>query len=1143
MQPLTLTLMGTFHVQHASHTLTEFHSNGVRALLAYLVVEADRPHERTLIGELLWPDEPMAKRLLNLRQALYRLDQAIAPAALPVPFAQTTRQTVQMNPAMPLTLDVRQFLTLIAAARTHHHRRLTVCGPCLAALREAVALYRGDFLAGFSASAPFDEWHAVWSARLRAQMIWALDTLVLHHEQRGEWEEACARLRHWLEREPWCEEAHRRLMVALASDGQRSAALAQYEICRRILARDLDTTPDPATTSLVARLRVSNPATWFAPPYVVPAVETPIMGRATALTAIASQLAAPVGRLLTLVGPGGSGKTRLALAAAAAERGTFTDGVFFVSLVPVTDEAGLIAVIAERMGIPVSVGQSPTLDMLTTFLESREILLVLDNFEPLLAHAPLLSTLRNTAPNLRLLVTSRVPLQILAEMVIHVDGLEPTAGAADYEPGDDPAVALFMHAARRSAPDFAPNIAEIMAISLLCQALGHLPLAIMLAAGLVAQLSPGTILTLVHADLDALESDLRDLPERHRSIRKLFESSWQLLPEKQQQLLAHCTLFAASFNRAAVVAVTTDGEPVSTVLNLLIGRRLAALADHSLLQRISSDRYILHPLVRQFAAEHHALLPTDMQATSRARYRAYFLGLVAQHTDAIIGTAGQSVVELLRTEIADIRLAWRDASQINDIALMGTAVQGLLELVRSGELYATSTFTFAPAIAQHRAHGADNGPARHLLGRLLVAHAETSTLRGDYDAATGAVQEIIQMSDALGQPSLEAEARCVWGKSLRYQGKTQESHAQLETAYRLVRTSADSRAQRWLRCDIHNFLGLTAWNLGHFGGARAHYRVALRLAQSITYSHSESYGYYALAMTTIMQGNYAEAIKHGTAAITSARVNGSRTTEILGLLSVGLAHIHQGEETAAQEVFNTCESLLHLVGYRQAESIMIVFRGMLLLRLGDYAAAQATLAEGLALGQMLKYHLSFSLGLNLMGLLRHLLGDHAGAVAACREAMVIAERAGDIVMVAYALTILGHALAALGDITEATACYERAIAIRRTIRQVHLIPEPLAGLIELALARGDLPTALAHSEAILATYAQTHLAGVEEPSRIILACYRSLLVAKDTRATPFLLQAAQQLRERAARLTNPDQRATFCEAVVANRTLLALAGG
>ncbi|MEI7772642.1 MAG: hypothetical protein WCI67_21810, partial [Chloroflexales bacterium] len=696
----------------------------------------------------------------------------------------------------------------------------------------------------------------------------------------------------------------------------------------------------------------------------------------------------------------------------------------------------------------------------------------------------------------------------------------------------------FLQTARRTRPRFTPDAAELALIGAICEALDWLPLAIMLAAGLADELSPAAILELVRADLDALQSDLRGMPDRHRSMRALFTSSWQLLPDDQRRLMENCALFAASFSRAAAAAVVGPGGAPSA---RSVGRSLAALADHALLQRAGPERYALHPLARQFAAERHARLPAAEQAASRARHRAYFLGLVAQHADAIVGANGHAAVELLHAELADIHLAWHDASQTNDMSLIGVAVQGLLDLVRSGELYATSTFTFAPAIAQLRAHGADDRPARQILGQLLVAHAETSYLRGDYEAVIAAAQEIIQISYALGQPYLEAEARCVWGKGLRHQGLNQAAQDQLEAAYRLVRASADSRAQRRLRCDLHNFQGLTAWSLGQFGVARAHYRAALRVAQSITYNHGESHGYYALAMTTIMLGNYAEAVEYGAAATTSAQVSGSRIGEILGLLTKGLAHLHRGEETAAQEAFNASEDLFQLVEYRQGESSMIAFRGMLLLHLGDYAAARVTLAEGIALGRMLRYHLVFSLGLNLMGLLQHLLGDHAGAVAACREAMVIAERAGDIVMVAYALTILGHAFAALGEVTEAAACYERAVAIRQAIRQAHLIPEPLAGLIELALARGDLPTALVHSETILATYALTSLAGVEEPSRILLACHRSLELAGDARAAPLLCQAARQLRERAARLASPEERATFCTAVAANRALLALA--
>ena len=1142
MPTLTLALLGTFHVQHGSTTLTEFHSNSVRALLVYLAVEPDRPHERKLLGDLLWPDEPPAKGLLNLRQAFYRLDQALAPAALPVPFTQITRQTVQRNSALPLTLDTHRLSSLISATQTHRHRRLTVCGPCLVALREAVALYQGDFLAGFSASAPFDEWLLAWRERLRTQVIWALDVLATHHTERGEWAAAETYLRRWLELEPWREEAHRHLMLALASAGQRSAALAQYEQCRRVLARDLDATPETATNALAARLRVSDLGTWFAPPYAVPAVETPLMGRTAVLAAIAAQLAAPVGRLLTLIGPGGSGKTRLAIAAAAAERGTFTDGIFFVSLVPVSAEDGLLAALAESLQMPMTVGQSVTLATLCSFLKAREILLVLDNFEPLLTHAPLLSALRDAAPNLRLLITSRVPLQLLDEVVCRIGGLEPATVAAAL--AVDPAVQLFVQAAQRVLPTFTPNPAELQTISALCQTLDRLPLALLLAAGLMAQLDPAAILALVRADLDALESDLRDLPERHRSIRNLFASSWQLLPDAQQRLLAHAALFAGSFNRAAAVAV--EGAPGNALRDRLVGRDLAALVDHALLQRVGPDRYALHPLVRQFAAEHHAQLPAAAQFASRARHHAYFLGLVVQHAAAIVGPAGRAAVELLCAELADIYLAWQNASTVDDLALMGAATHGLLDLLRIGELQATGSFTFAPALPHLRARTAANPadrPARQLMGQVLIAHAETNYLRGDYATVISTAQEAVALARTLDQAELEGEAHFAWGKGLRRQGMIQAAQAQFAQATQLIRTCPDSPTQRRLRSDLHRYLGMGAWSLGDFAAAYAHYQASLRLAQSIAYRYGESNIHYGLSLVANMQGSYAEALEHATAALAIFRASGNRDGEGLGLISLGLAHMYRGEDAAAQAAFVANERLYAYLGDRDTEIINRVFGGLVQVRLGDYPAAEATLAEGLTAGRALDYPWGTSIGLSCLGLLRHVLGDQAGAVAACREALAITAQAGDMVIGSHALTHLGHALAALGETAEAARCYERAITIRRAIGQTHLLAEPLMGLIELALARGDLRTARAHTETILASYTLADLTSADEPSRIILACYRSLILVEDTRAGSFLRQAALRLRERAARLASPEAQATFCEAVAANRTLLALAEG
>ncbi|MEI7770384.1 MAG: hypothetical protein WCI67_10370, partial [Chloroflexales bacterium] len=776
------------------------------------------------------------------------------------------------------------------------------------------------------------------------------------------------------------------------------------------------------------------------------------------------------------------------------------------------------------------------------FLKPRDLLLVLDNFEHLLAHAPLVAELLASAPELRVIVTSRAPLQLLDEVVLRVGGLEPAAGTA--APGAAPALQLFVQAAHRVAPAFATADADLVAISTLSQALDRQPLALMLAAGLVDHLALTAILALVRADLDALESDLRDLPERHRSIRNLFVSSWQLLPAEQQQLLSHCALFAASFSREAAAAVAADGAPGGAMRGLHVGRRLAALADHALLQRVGPDRYALHPLVHQFAAEHHARLPAAAQAASRARHRAYFLGLVAQHADAIVGVDGRAAVELLRAALADIHLAWHNASLTDDLALMGAATHGLLDLLRIGELHAAGRFSFTSAIAQLRARTLESPadvPARQLLAQLLVAHAEMRFIQGDHATVIAEAQAAAGLAHALGQPELVGEAQLAWGKGLRRQGAMQAAQIQLTHGARLIRACPDSPALRRLRSDLHRYLGLGAWSFGHFATAYAHYQASLRLAQSIDYRYGEANACYCLSLVANMQGAYAEALAQSAAALAIFRASGNRAGEVSVLISLGLAHMYRGEDTAAQSTFAANERIYELTGDRQIEIANLLFSGQVLLRLGDYVAARAILTKGVASGQAIDYRWGNSIGLTFMGLLLHLTGDQPGAVAACREALAITEQSGDMVVGSHALTHLGHALTALGDGDEAAASYTRAVAIRQAIRQAHLIPEPLAGLAELALARGDLPTALAHSETILATYALTNLAGVEEPSRILLACHRSLALAGDARAAPLLSRAARQLRERADRLASPEERATFCTAVAANRALLALA--
>jgi WD40 repeat protein/DNA-binding SARP family transcriptional activator/tRNA A-37 threonylcarbamoyl transferase component Bud32 len=242
MPHLSLVLLGSFQATLDSQPITSWKSNKIKALLTYLAVEADRPHPREALAGLLWPDYPNASALNNLRDALAALRQAIGDRQAEPPFLLITRDTIQFNTASDYALDLTGFQNLSGLSDDH--------------LEQVMARYRGSFLEGFSCdSAPFEEWVLVKREQINRQTVDALCRLAKHFEDQGEYERAIAYARKQLELEPWDEPAHRQLMRALVLNGQRSAALAQYETCRRLLMQELGVEPSGETTALYESIR------------------------------------------------------------------------------------------------------------------------------------------------------------------------------------------------------------------------------------------------------------------------------------------------------------------------------------------------------------------------------------------------------------------------------------------------------------------------------------------------------------------------------------------------------------------------------------------------------------------------------------------------------------------------------------------------------------------------------------------------------------------------------------------------------------------------------------------------------------------------------------------------------------------------
>src|SRR5262245_19117572 len=423
MARLSLSLLGAVQVSLDRAAVTTFDSDKVRALLIYLAVEAQQPHRRETLVGLLWPESAEGAARRSLNQALYNLRQSIGDQTATPPYFHIRRDALQFNTAGDHALDVAIFTTLLDTCDAHQHQRIETCLACAQRLQQAVALYRGSFLEQFfvADSAAFEEWTLVKREALHRRALQALAQLAAHYEARGEYEAARRYAARQIELDPWREEAHRQLMRVLALNGERSAALAQYEICCRALADELGVEPSEETLALyqqiqrgeikperaaVAAKRLTN----------LPTSLTPFIGRARELAQLAHLLADPTARLITVVGPGGIGKTRLALQAASDHRDMFTHGVVFVPLASVASAELMVPAIADALAFTFYESSEPKAQLLN-YLCDKQLLLVLDNVEHLLDGVTLLTEILHCAPDVKLLVTSREQLNVHEEWV------------------------------------------------------------------------------------------------------------------------------------------------------------------------------------------------------------------------------------------------------------------------------------------------------------------------------------------------------------------------------------------------------------------------------------------------------------------------------------------------------------------------------------------------------------------------------------------------------------------------------------------------------------------------------------------------------------------------------------------------------
>jgi len=383
------------------------------ALFAYLAVTG-QSHSREWLAALLWPENDHVSARAELRRMLSDINRSLGSGWL-----SADRETVCLNtqPDHPerisFGLDVAEFQGKLQVCEAHNHPPTVTCPDCLPALEEAVEIYSDDFMTGFNLKdcPGYDEWQFFQAEELKRQLTNALVKLSSHYAGVLEYETAISHARRWLSLDPLHEPAHRHLMVLYEGSGQRAAALRQYETCHQVLREELGVEPSEGTRTLFERIRATTQISLpdSHPKSNLPIQSTPFIGRDNELAEIRAKLKEKDCRLLTLLGPGGSGKTRLAIEATEALLVEFKHGVFFVNLAPLQEAEIIPSTIAGTLKCSFSKGGTPE-EQLIDYLQNKEMLLILDNFEHLLSGVGLVNAIMHVAPGIKILATSRARL-------------------------------------------------------------------------------------------------------------------------------------------------------------------------------------------------------------------------------------------------------------------------------------------------------------------------------------------------------------------------------------------------------------------------------------------------------------------------------------------------------------------------------------------------------------------------------------------------------------------------------------------------------------------------------------------------------------------------------------------------------------
>jgi len=895
-------------------TLNKIGSRKAEGLMVYMALE-NRPIDRQILSSLFWPESSQQNADVSLRVALSKLRKYLDDYLI------IHRDFVEINANVQIKVDYQQVIDLIANGQ----------------IESALKMYKGDFLAGFLVQdcPDFEDWQRSKQQQIKKALQESLKDAIDIAIATKDTDYGLKLVRVLFKIDPLEERAYQQSMLLYAIKGDQSAVVRQYEECARTLQTELGIQPAEETQALYNELftrRLSSMDRYGVVPNNLPSHKTSFIGRKVEIFRINKMIHEKDCRLVSLVGLGGSGKTRIALETANLIQSSFMDGVYFLPCEDCPGKDFLISAIGKAINFHIDYLTS-RLDpetQLLDYLRKRHLLLILDGFETLVSEVEFISKLLERVPGLKVLITSRQALDLRGEWIFELSGL-PILSDQDQTPLKQiDAIRLFCERAKQSNQDFYPTDRDYQWIADICRIVEGMPLGIELAAAWTSLIPVGDIKREVEKNLDFLMSDLRDLPERHHSIRAVFNGSWNLLNDDQKEDLCKISIFKGDFDRQAALEVSG--------LNL---DGLSSLVTKSLLLSDHKGRFCMHNLIRQFAFEkfvQHGSVSNEITE----RYSQYYIRLLTQQEVDLLGLKMLEARDEIRKEYHHVHAAikwacchwemesvqkalntynlffavhgWHEGvvtfnnladhtkMQLGKSESLVEPMESIIVMCRSHQAFLLSNLgriDESDQISKRCVNFFQKLRYEGELSECLHNLGVNASFRGEYEDAKALLEEAIRIGRACDHK--------IWPTYLLWLGHVYFLLGEYEQGMFTLQKCRDLFQQKgtlWGIAFAVSKMGLAADGLKNHDKALQYHQKALEVFKRIENQVGIGYSLSRMSMSACFLGNFEQALKYGKEALELFDELGHRWEISCSLSRIGFAYIGMGLFDFAQENFS-----------------------------------------------------------------------------------------------------------------------------------------------------------------------------------------------------------------------------------------------